>query len=459
MFNTKRKVVAGFFLARVLSLPLSAYAEQPIAAAVEASKPVIEHVEAATPEDWAVHGQFTLVTQSHPALRSPYMSTNSLDPMARNNETVDLTLILGRRLWKGAEFWINPEIDQGFGLSNTLGVAGFPNGEAYKIGANAPYLRIPRAFIRQVIPLAGEVQNLEAMANQLGGQRAVNNVTITAGKFSVADIFDANTYAHDPRSDFLNWSILDSGAFDYAADSWGFTYGAAVEWNQDWWTLRGGLFQLSKVPNGKIVAPSYYQHSYIVEAEERHHLLGRPGKLKLLAYVNQGDMASYRDASALGQQTGTTPDVALVRRYASRPGIALNFEQEVAKDLGVFVRAGVNDGSKEAYEFTDINRSLAAGLSLHGTRWHRPDDVFGIAGVINAISPAAKEYFSLGGLGVLVGDGALTYGTERILETFYSMQINPTVAVALNYQHVTNPGYNRDRGPVSIYGLRVHAAF
>lgn len=411
------------------------------------------------PEDWALHGQVTNVTQGHPRFTSSYSGTNSLIANGRTEETTDITLYAGVRLWRGAEFWINPEIDQGFGLSNTVGMAGFPSGEAYKIGANVPYPRLPRVFLRQVIPLSGELVKMESSANQLAGSKAANNVTLTIGKFSVTDIFDTNTYAHDPRGDFLNWSIIDAGAFDYAADAWGFTYGAAAEWTQDAWTLRGGVFQLSKIPNGKIVNVDFSQYMLVTELEQRYQMRGHPGKAKLLAFVNRGRMGAYRDALQLAQLAGDTPDTGLVRRFASRPGVAINLEQELAPDLGMFLRASLNNGTKEAYEFTEINRSISGGLSLKGGRWGRDDDTFGLAGVVNGLSSDARRYFANGGIGILIGDGGQTYGAEKVLETYYSMRVNRHVTLAVNYQHVNNPAYNRDRGPVSIFGVRAHAEF
>ena len=454
----------------VASICLLAMASGTAAAATEAQQKVspVEMTtsqvspapaDSAIPEPWALHGQLTNVTQRHGRFTSPYAGTNSLIANGRTEETTDLTLYAGVRLWRGAEFWINPEIDQGFGLSNTVGMAGFPSGEAYKIGANMPYLRMPRAFVRQVIPLDGEVVKTEAAVNQLGGTRAANNVTLTVGKFSVTDIFDTNTYAHDPRGDFLNWSIIDAGAFDYAADAWGFTYGAAAEWTQDQWTLRGGVFQLSKIPNGKVVAVDFSQYMLVTELEQRYQVNGHAGKAKLLGFVNRGRMGSYRDAVQVAGQSGNAPDTGAVRRRGSRPGASLNVEQELAPDLGLFVRASVNNGTREAYEFTEINRSVSGGVSLKGDRWGRHDDTFGVAGVINGLSSDARQYFAAGGIGILIGDGRLNYGPEKILETYYATRVTSNLTLAVDYQRVNNPAYNRDRGPVSIVGVRVHAEF
>jgi len=412
---------------------------------------------AAQPESWSLHGQLTNVTQYHPAFRSPYSGTNSLAADSHDDETTDLTLFAGARLWRGAAFYLNPEVDQGYGLSDTLGVAGFPSGEAYKVGSSSPYPRLQRAFFRQVVGLGGAMQAVAPAANTLGGMEAADNLTLTLGKFSVGDLFDTNQYAHDPRSDFLNWSLIDSGAFDYAADAWGYSYGAAAEWTQRWWTLRAGAFDLSRVPNSRELERGFGQFELVGELEERHTLAGQAGKLKLLAYLNRGRMADYTDALSLAQQTGSTPQVALVRQYRSRPGAALNLEQALSTDLGAFARAGLNDGSKEAYEFTEINRSVAAGLSLKGARWNRPNDTVGLAAVVNGLSSDARAYLDAGGLGILIGDGRLPhYGLEKIVETYYSVQLIEAFAISLDYQFIDNPAYNRDRGPVSVIGLRFH---
>jgi high affinity Mn2+ porin len=414
----------------------------------------------AAPETWSLHGQATVVEQFHPGFAAPYSGRNSLDSRADGDETFDTTLFAGVRLWDGGEAYINPEIDQGFGLSDTIGVAGFPSGEAYKIGKATPYLRLQRLFFRQTFDLGGGEQKVDAGANQLAGSHTADSLVITAGKIAVTDIFDANTYAHDSKHDFLNWAIIDSGAYDYAADSWAYTYGVAAEWNQDWWTLRGGLFDLSREPNQADLVRGFGEYELVAEGEERHTLFGQDGKAKLLLFMNRGRMGDYNDAVNLALATGTVPDTALVRRSSSRPGAALNLEQGLSGDLGAFIRLSMNDGSKEAYEFTEINRSLAAGLALKGSDWGRADDTVGAAFVVNAISQAARRYFADGGMGILIGDGALPrYGTEDILETYYSAKLTDWLNGGLDYQFIANPAYSRERGPVSVLGARLHAEF
>ena len=413
----------------------------------------------APPEPWSLHGQFTDITQFHPAFTSPYRGRNSLDPGNSGRETIDLTLFAGARLWHGGAVYVNPELDQGFGLSGTFGVAGFPSGGAYKVGDAHPYYRTQRLFVRQVFEMEGSEQAAVAAGpNQLGGPEASENVTLTIGKFSAVDVFDTNRYAHDPRADFLNWSIIESGAYDYAADAWGYSYGAAAEWTQSWWTLRAGGFALSRVPNQRELDRSFHQFELVAEGEERHQWLGHPGKLKLLLFNNRGRMGGYDEAVNQGLQSDTVPSTALLRRTASRPGGALNLEQEVLSDLGAFLRASINDGTKEAFDFSEINRSLATGLSLAGNRWKRPQDAVGFAGSVNGLSSAARRYFAAGGLGILIGDGRLPdYSLEKILETYYAAQISEALTVSLDFQYIVNPAYNADRGPVSIFGLRIHA--
>ena len=409
-------------------------------------------------ESFAIHGQFTYVEQDTSGFNAPYSGANSLSPN-RGAETTDVTLYLGARLWAGAEGWINGEIDQGFGLNDTLGAAGFPSGEAYKVGKNRPYLRLPRLFIRQSLNLDDTREALGAAANQLGGWRSANRLVITVGKFSVADVFDTNQYAHDARSDFLNWAAIDAGTFDYAADAWGYTAGAAVEWYQGAWTLRGGLFDLSTVPNSAHLDPGFHEFQSIIELERRHEIDALPGRLALTVFDSRGRMGLLDDAVRLAASTGVV-DIAAVRKYRGRAGASLNLEQQLAPGVGLFARLGKAGGNVETYEFTDIDRTVSAGLSLQGSRWHRSDDTLGLAAINNAISAARERYLNAGGLGILVGDGRLPHpGPEQIIETYYSLSVLEAAHLSVDYQWINHPAYNRDRGPVSVVALRLHAQF
>lgn len=409
--------------------------------------------------DWlALHGQTTFVGQYAFPFHAPYHGQNSLDPnMAR--ETWDVTLYAGVRLWEGAELWINPEIDQGFGLNDTLGLAGFPNGEAYKVGARDPYMRVPRFFIRQVVNLGGDTEEIPAGINQFPAMMTSNRVVFTVGKFSVSDMFDDNRYAHDPRNDFLNWALVDAGSFDYAADAWGYTYGAVAEWYQRHWTLRFGGFDLSKVPNSTELDPSFNQFQLVGEIENRFSIWGQPGKVAVTPWLSRGRMGNYNDAIRLAQMTGQPADIAAVRHYRSRWGLAANLEQQVTPDWGVFLRTGFASPDVEPYEFTDIDRTVATGAQVSGRPWERPDDTIGIAGILNGISGSHEAFLNAGGLGLLIGDGRLPHpGPEQGLETYYCLALHAW-RVTLDYQFFNNPAYNRDRGPVSVLGLRLHTQF
>jgi len=411
-----------------------------------------------TEDIWNVHGQMTFTQQYAAPFSAPYRGLNSLDPNA-GRETFDTTAYLGLRLWNGAELWINPEVDQGFGLSGTLGVAGYTSGEAYKVGAAYPYARLHRAFLRQSIDLDGEPQKVDAGINQFAGSQTTNRLVMTVGKFSVADVFDANKYAHDPRNDFMNWAIIDTGTFDYAAEPWGYSLGGAVEWYQGDWTLRGGLFDLSILPNNLQLDPHFGQFQWVGEIERRYALWEHPGKIAVTGFLSRARMGSYADAIALAAVTGGPADISAVRQYRGRGGVSMNLEQEITSDLGAFVRAGVANGNLEPYEFTDIDRTVATGLALKGTRWGRPDDTFGLAGVVNGISSEHQAFFNAGGLGILIGDGQLPHpGLEQILETYYQFPIG-LWRVTFDYQIIANPAYNRDRGPVSVLGARLHSQF
>jgi high affinity Mn2+ porin len=409
-------------------------------------------------ENFAVHGQTTFLEQYALPFRAPYHGPNSLDPN-QGRETWDATAYVGWRPWSGAELWINPEIDQGFGLSSTLGVAGFTSGEAYKVGASVPYVRLPRMFVRQTIDLGGETQKVESGINQFAGAQTVDRLVVTVGKFSVADVFDTNKYAHDPRGDFMNWSIVDTGTFDYAAEPWGYTYGAAAEWYRGPWTVRAGLFDLSIVPNSTELDPQFGQFQWVGEIEHRHELWGQPGKVAVTGFLSRGRMGSFSDAIQRAALTGGPADITAVRHYNSRGGISLNLEQQITQELGMFARAGLANGSIEPYEFTDIDRTVAAGFVLSGKQWGRPDDTVGLAGVVNGISSEHQAYLNAGGLGILIGDGMLPNpGPEQIIETYYSLPVS-FFRLAFDYQFITNPAYNRDRGPVSVFGTRVHWQF
>ncbi len=421
------------------------------------------------PERFSVHAQATVTQQYHGAFPAAYSGPQSLDPNPDTAKTADGTLYLGARLWTGGEGYIDPEIDQGFGLGNpappgqpyngTFGAAGFVSGEAYKVGRASSYGRIQRIFLRQIVELGGEKQTVDPDQNQLGGSVDAKHLTLTAGKFAVVDVFDTNPYAHDPKNDFLNWSIIDLGAFDYAADSWGYTYGASAELVEPHAALRAGLFQISFMPNGiEIEHQPLRQSSAVVEYERDTSFFGgHPGAIKALVYEDDAYLGSYADALALAQATGTLPNTANVRGNKHvKPGGGLNVAQEIATDVGVFARLSEMSGAYEADDFTEIDRSLSGGIAINGGLYHRPNDAFGLAGAANALSAPAQAYFAAGGIGVLVGDGGQQYGGEHIVETYYKAGFSEHAGITFDYQRIFNPAYNVVRGPVSVFGARYH---
>src|SRR6185312_1649288 len=323
-----------------------------------------------------------------------------------------------------------------------------------------PYLRLPRLFLRQTFDLGGERQAVDPDLNLLGGSRTADRLVVTLGKFGVTDVFDANDYAHDPRQDFFNWTLIDTGTFDYAADAWGYTYGASAEFYEGPWALRAGWFDLSKSPNSASLDSRFDQYQWIAEGERRYTLAGRAGKIDLTGYLTHGRMGSFADAVALGAATATAADSALVRRMRERTGVSLNLQQAITDDLGAFVRAGVADGRYEAFEFTDVDRTFAVGLSQGGKPWGREGDRVGAAVVVNEASKQRQAYLAAGGLGILVGDGQLPHpGAETTFETYYSLLVTKGLHATLDYQFIDNPAYNRDRGPVSALAVRLHAQY
>ena len=415
------------------------------------------------------HGQTTVTWQGYHLGRSPYQGPNSLEGGNQGREIADANLAVGLRLWEGAELWFVPGIDQGFGIGTTKGLAGFASGESYKLGATYPYARIDRTFVRQTFDVGGAAQDIDASMLQFAGSTTEDRVVLTAGKFSVADLFDTNRYANSPKTDFLNWSLINTGTFDYAADAWGYTYGAAAEWYRGNWVLRGGLFDLSPTPtgggnsaNGYGNDPTFRQFQVVSEIERGHSLWGQPGSVKLTGFLSRGNAGRFEDALSRSQATGmnVTDALAAVRHYQSRPGVSLNLQQQVSDTVGVFSRAGWADGNVEPWDFADIDRTVSAGVSLSGKGWGRPDDTIGIAGVLNAITKIHQDYLAAGGLGILIGDGQLPkYKPEKIIETYYSYAVMQGLKVSADYQFIVDPAYNAQRGPVSVLAGRAHAEF
>ena len=406
---------------------------------------------------WEIHGQTTYLHQGYPSFRAPYSGPNSLTPAPQAQQTWSNSLYLNARLWQGGELYFNPELLQGFGLNNTTGAGGFPNGEAQKSNFPYPHFNPSRLFVRQTFGFGGEQEELASGQLQLAGKVDVNRLTLQAGKFSVVDVFDGNAYARDPRKDFMNWSLWSSGAFDYAADKLGLGYGVVADLNQKQWALRGGYFLMGAESNSNNFDTRVPQRGgYIVELETRYSLFSLPGKLRTIGWLNSAYSGSYRETL---NNPALNLDISQTRTGRTKYGYAINLEQAITDDIGLFGRWSWNDGKTEIMAFTDIDASLAMGASIKGTKWGRPDDVIGIGGAINALSRDHRDFIAAGGLGVLIGDGQLNYRKERILETYYAFALNKQLTLTADYQLITNPAYNADRGPVHIFSGRLHGEF
>ena len=419
------------------------------------TEPAIE-----APENFAIHAQSTYVWQRKPGFNSPYQGENSLGGARAKSYSFTATVDLGVRLWEGGEFHYNEEAARGVAFSGLHGLGGLTNGELAKTaGANLIYYRA-RAFVRQTWGLGGGREKRESDMNQLAGEVDKRRLVLTVGNVSVLDIFDGVESSHDPRTQFLNWAFMTHGSFDYAADARGYTWGAALEYIDDGWALRAGRFMMPKESNGLPLDTRLGEHyGDQIELEKSYVALNRPGTFRLMGFRNRMKLGNFGDAIAYGTQNGVTPDVADVRKEHAKVGVGVGFEQSLTDDATAFVRASWADGKTETFAFTEIDRAISAGVVVKGTQWSRPQDTVGAAVAINALSRTHREYLARGGLGAFLGDGALNYGREQILETYYSVRPVKHLWVTADAQYIRNPGYNRDRGPAKVFSVRLHSEF
>lgn len=419
----------------------------------------LARAEESDPEkNWDARFQSTYIWQQKPSFRADYSGPNSLSTQREKAYTFSSTAYLGWRPAAGLEVWFNPEVVQGVPFSGLHGFGGFPNGEQQKVSGPNPTFYRSRLFLRKTWTLGGEDLQLEAQANQFALSTKQDRLVLTAGNLAVTDVFDPNSYAHDARTQFMNWAFLTHGAFDFAADARGYSWGAALEYYRDDWAFRAGRFMQPAQSNGlRLDKRIWRYYGDQAEIEHAHRLAGRPGQTRLLVFRNHVRMGAFDDAIA--SAGGAIPDLAPVRREQSKRGLAVAFEQEVQEDVGVFGRASWHDGRTETYAFTEIDRSVSAGVSIRGRSWSRAQDTVGMAVAVNGLSSAHQRYLAGGGLGAFLGDGALNYGRERIGEVYYSLQLAKGAWLSLDYQRILHPGYNRDRGPVSVASARMHLKF
>lgn len=419
---------------------------------------------------WTLHFQFTNIIQSHPSFKSKYSGMNSFKSTAENGVmSISSSLFLGRKLWKGASLQINPEISGGVGMSDALGIASFPNGEVFRIDDPDPKIYIGRLFFQQIIPLKNtSYGNAESDANQLAGKLPTSRLVINFGKINMGDYYDDNRYAHDPRSQFFNWVLMDQGSWDYPANTRGYTQGLVVELIKPFWELRASSTLLPDMANGPKMDYNWSKSNAItMEYVHRWNVKKHAGTIRGMLFYQTSKMPSYRDATRL-LLNGDSSIFNIIDGHKKAPasyyggskyGISINADQELTNDIGVFARAGWNDGTHATWVFTEVDQSATLGATVLGKSWKRPHDEIGVASVLGGISKDHRNYFKAGGYGFMLGDGNLNYGHELLLETYYKIQLHQYFSLTLDYQFINNPGYNRDRGPVHAFGVRGHIAF
>jgi hypothetical protein len=417
--------------------------------------------------NWTTHFQTTVIGQQHLAFKSLYSGDNSLaDTVEPVATSLTATLFLGRKLWKGAAFYFDPEVSGGNGLSFATGVAGALNGETYRVGAVQPEVFIARAYLQQYIPLGNTAyEHIDDDVNHVAGTIPVNRITISAGKFAIADFYDDNTYSKDPRTQFLNWSLWANGAWDYPANTRGYTFGLVAELIKPRWSLRLSSVAVPRIANYHVMEYNIHAHSETLEFEHNFSINKHPGNIRFIVSNTYSRAPSYADGiNAIA--TNDTLLLNVIKGEVENPnyggkkfGLGLNAEQELTNNIGFFSRIGWNDGKYASWAFTEIDQTINAGLSIKGTKWKRSNDVFGIAGVSNGISKDHRDFLKEGGYGFIIGDGNLNYGNETILETYYNAQLTKFFWLTFDYQFVSHPGYNKDRGPVNVFALRGHVEF
>jgi high affinity Mn2+ porin len=403
------------------------------------------------------HFQQTTVYQMQPGVNGSYFSDFSLSPKQEDAISLTTTLFLGIKLWKGAEAYFNPELAGGSGLSKARGIAGFTNGETFRIGDPSPQPYIARAFITQKFALNNNKIWQSDGLNKIASFQPEKYFSITAGKFSLADYFDNNSYSHDPRSQFLNWSLMSNGAWDYAANTRGYTVGIVLQYVSPTWSFRYAGALVPENANGPILEGNFVKYnSQVIELEKSIKIKNRKGILKLLLFNNIANMGNYAKATSMASH-----NITLARNGASNKyGFGLNYEQQINDNIGLFSRLSWNDGINETWAFTEIDQSISAGISMNGKMWNRDEDLLGIAFVANGISTDHANYLKAGGRGFMIGDGNLNYGNEMIFELFYNLLLHEDhFWLAPDYQLVVNPAYNIDRGPANIFALRLHVEF
>ncbi len=453
------KLIIAIWLLFILST--HGNAQGPSAAAPEASPANDAPSGMETESDrWNLFFQATAIGDYHGTFRSPYASPESLQDYPERDVSLTSTLFFTYRLTQNTVFVFNPELAGGKGFSGVNGIADQPNGEIPRVSTASPKPYIARVLIQHDFAFGTETERQESDQNQLAGERPMNRYSIYAGRFTLTDYFDDNSYTHDPRTQFMAWGIMYNGAWDYPADTRGYTWGIVQEFHTRRWTFRYGIAAEPRIANGGVFDRRLFRdHGQVWEAERRYSWRKREGAVRVLGYDNRSQAGNYAAALKLAAATGTTPNINLTDHVGTlKYGTGISFDQAVSSDIGIFARLGWNDGKTQSFAFTSIDRLASGGVSMKATRWNRKYDVVATSFTAGGLSAVHREYLAAGGFDFLIGDGHLNYAPEYVWETFYAARLTPGFYATLDMQRDTNPAYNHDRGPVMIYSLRLHIA-
>lgn len=432
-------------------------------------------------ESWNAYGQFTWISSYKAPFSARYTnlngSINSLLTQGEHSYTGTFTVFLGVRLWPSAEAYFVPEVISEKPLSSLKGLGAVQNFELQKGGTTTPQIYRSRSYLRQTIGFGGQRIVKDSDPMQLGSVVDSRRLVLTIGSFSILDFLDKNTFSGDLRRQFTNIVFMTYNAYDFGSDARGYSWGGVAELYYDDWALRYGRITPPKNPN--VLAQEFRLYKYYgdqVELEHKHQLFGQAGAVRVLGYRNRENMGRFDDAVAAyqadptknattctsynyGSNNATAPDLCWVRRPNIKLGIGLNLEQHLTDDMGVFFRGMVSDGQTEVDAYFSTDRSVSFGALANGTAWHRPLDVTGVGAGLGWISKAHANYLRMGGVDGFIGDGTINQAMESVIEAFYSVNVVSSVWLSADYQHITNPAFNADRGPVNIYSGRVHAEF
>lgn len=417
---------------------------------------------------FTLHIQETTVSQYRPKFNALYTGAHSQLPENEWGTTITSTIFAGLRLWNNAQIFVNPEIAGGHGLSSAFGIAAFTNGEAFRVGNPDPVFYVARAYFRQLIAINKEKEWQSDNENKIQQYIPKKYFAFTIGKVSIADYFDDNTFSHNPRTQFLSWGLMSNGAWDYPANTRGYTPSAIIEYISPKFEIRYAISMMPNTANGNIMDKNIDKaNANSFEIKYKYQLNGKQGKISAIAFYNTAFMGSYSAQNIISKPDSINPnfyknDYSIVasRQYGrSKYGFGLNLEQYITNDIGFFARASYNDGKNETWCFTEIDKAFSLGTSITGSKWKRKNDVFGLAYCVSGLSQEHADYLSKGGLGFIIGDGKINYNSEQLIETYYSASLlNGKVIPSLVYQSVANPAYNKDRGPINIYTIRLHVS-